>query len=158
LHLLGIHHIHLGGVKLARKHHTRIASKEDGDEETNEDTKADEPSLPIAETSEEEGPPMIAKVTSVIFDLFSYCIQFLGAFFFCGFILNILGYGYTFDLQKGLVVDKMQNIRNEVQFEREIEREERQELKGSVSTKYNIIAPPVAEIPESDVVMTIKNQ
>lgn len=58
------------------------------------------------------------------FKLFSYFIQFLGFFFFCGFLLNLSGYGYYFDTEGGggLKIDKMENIRNEMQFRREMER------------------------------------
>ena len=95
---------------------------------------------------------MISQISLGIFKVFSYCIQFLGAFFGVGLILNLLGYGYTFDLKKGLVIDTMQNIRNEVQFEREIEREEREDYlrnngggaSGSATSQY-IIAPNVPE-------------
>ena len=88
-----------------------------------------------------------ASVFSAIFLLFSYTIQFLGALFSIGLLLNLSGFGYTFDLESGLKIDKIANIRNEVQFEREIEREERMERKGMSSqpSKY-IIAP---EVPES---------
>ena len=81
---------------------------------------------------------MKAQATFSVFKVFSYCIQFLGAFFFAGLILNFAGYGYTVDLEHGLVIDKIENIRNEIQFEREIERET---MEGS---KY-LIAPKVPE-------------
>ena len=80
----------------------------------------------------------VRDVTFTIFKLFSYCIQFLGAFFFIGLILNFAGYGYTVDLDHGLVIDRIENIRNELQFEREIERESMQ------ASKY-LIAPKVPE-------------
>jgi len=99
--------------------------------------------------TEKDGTSMLAKVTLGIFKLFSYCLQFLGVFFSFGLVANLLGFGYTFDFEHGLVVDRIQNIRNEVQFEREIEREEREDLKGvsgSSSSKY-LIAP---NIPESN--------
>jgi len=140
------------GVQLSRRRTTCLASKE-VDETEEEDGAAskganiDEPpsAFASADIEEKEEPSKAAMVSFNIFKLFSYCIQFLGAFFFCGFILNLLGFGYTVSLERGLVVDKIQNIRNEVQFEREIEREERAELKGSATSKY-IIAPNVPEI------------
>ena len=46
--------------------------------------------------------------------------------------MNFSGYGYTFDFEHGLIVDKIQNIRNEIQFEREIEREEMEDLRGGM--------------------------
>ncbi|KAL3800577.1 hypothetical protein ACHAWO_009821 [Cyclotella atomus] len=66
-------------------------------------------------------------ITSTIFNLFSYTIQFLGALFTFGLVLNLLGYGYRFDLDHGIEVNKLENIRNEIQFEREIIREERED-------------------------------
>ncbi len=87
---------------------------------------------------ERETNKTVRDATFSVFKLFSYCIQFLGTFFFIGFLLNLAGYGYTVDLEHGLVVDRMENIRNEIQFEREIERET---MEGS---KY-LIAPKVPE-------------
>uniref|UniRef100_A0A7S2E5W6 Uncharacterized protein n=1 Tax=Helicotheca tamesis TaxID=374047 RepID=A0A7S2E5W6_9STRA len=52
--------------------------------------------------------------------LFSYCTQFFGAAVSVGLLLNLCGYGYTFDFKEGLYVDKIENIRKEVQFRREI--------------------------------------
>jgi hypothetical protein len=66
-------------------------------------------------------------ITSTIFNLFSYTIQFLGAVFTFGLVLNLLGYGYRFDLDHGIEINKLENIRNEIQFEREIIREERED-------------------------------
>jgi len=111
-----------------------LSNKSDNEEPetiTKEDLK---PSL--QETSEKT--TTVRDATFSIFKLFSYCIQFLGAFFFLGLILNFVGYGYTVDLQHGLVIDRIENIRNEIQFEREIERET---MEGS---KY-LIAPKVPE-------------
>ena len=104
-------------------------------------------------SSERKVPSMTSQVTLAIFKLFSYCIQFLGGFFFLGLLLNLSGFGYTFDLDRGLVIDRIGNIRNEVQFEREIEREGREDAMkmgggGSVGGSRYIIAP---EVPTNDV-------
>jgi hypothetical protein len=98
-------------------------------------------------------PSMTSQVTLAIFKLFSYCIQFLGGFFFLGLLLNLSGFGYTFDLDRGLVIDRIGNIRNEVQFEREIEREGREDAMkmgggGSIGGSRYIIGP---EVPKNDV-------
>ena len=69
----------------------------------------------------------LAQITGTIFDIFSYTIQFLGALFTFGLVLNLLGYGYRFDFDHGLEINKLENIRNEIQFEREIIREERED-------------------------------
>ena len=119
----------------------RHASKEnnndnsvDEDEETihNNNTDDADSTLPIdlfsGDISEKKVPSLTSQVTLGLFKFFSYCIQFLGLFFFCGLLLNFAGFGYTFDFEHGLVVDKIQNIRNEVQFEMEIEREEMEDL------------------------------
>jgi len=69
----------------------------------------------------------VAQITSIIFNLFSYTIQFLGAFFTFGLVLNLLGYGYRFDFEHGVEITRLENLRNEIQFEREIIREERED-------------------------------
>jgi hypothetical protein len=76
----------------------------------------------------DEGPSTLSRVTYGIFRFFSYCVQAAGAFFFVGLLLNFAGFGYTIDMEHGLVIDKMQNIRNTVQFEMEIQREEREDV------------------------------
>lgn len=140
---------------------TCIASK-DGDEDVDEAEEktaeiSDDGALPTSTfggsaPEAKKEPSIVSQISLAAFKLFSYCIQFLGAFFFLGFILNLLGYGYTVDLERGLVVDKIQTIRNEVQFEREIEREEREDMMmgggGSGGSRY-IIAP---NVPENNVV------
>eukprot|EP00986_Skeletonema_menzelii_P019448 scaffold28060_cov148-Skeletonema_menzelii.AAC.2 len=98
----------------------------------------EEPEIIIKEDSRETNKA-VRDATFSVFKLFSYCIQFLGTFFFIGLILNFAGYGYTVDLEHGLVIDRIENIRNEIQFEREIERET---MEGS---KY-LIAPKVPEV------------
>ncbi len=99
---------------------------------------SDEEEPQVIKEEKQETNNTVRDATFSIFKLFSYCIQFLGAFFFTGFILNLAGFGYTVDLEHGLVIDRMENIRNEIQFEREIERET---MEGS---KY-LIAPKVPE-------------
>lgn len=105
------------------------------DDETENIVTEGEPKKSMASPTE---PSMKAQTTFSIFKVFSYCIQFLGAFFFMGLLLNFAGFGYTVDLEHGLVIDRIENIRNEIQFEREIERET---MEGS---KY-LIAPKVPE-------------
>mmetsp|Transcript_21855 Transcript_21855/g.45778 ORF Transcript_21855/g.45778 Transcript_21855/m.45778 type:complete len:206 (+) Transcript_21855:86-703(+) len=128
-----------------RRSSTSIASKEDNEAEEGEDADTDiDANNAGTELRKKREPTAFDRFTYNIFKLFSYCLQFVGAFFFLGFILNLLGFGYTVDMEHGLKVDRIQNIRNEVQFEMEIEREERAELNGSASSKY-IIAPRVPE-------------
>ena len=132
---------------------TCIASRENGEDDAGKDTDDITPTdLSNRKKKENEEPSSTAKVTLGLFNIFSYCIQFLGAFFFCGLILNLLGFGYTFDLDKGITIDKIDNIRNEVQFEREIIREEREELKeeaaaggGSMPGSKQLVIPDVPE-------------
>ncbi|KAL9188993.1 hypothetical protein ACHAXT_011483 [Thalassiosira profunda] len=117
---------------------------EDEDEIVAEDTELQTTPTSSRDVEEKSEPSATAKVTSALFNLFSYTIQFLGVFFALGLVLNLLGFGYTFSFDKGLEIDKIQNIRNEVQFEREIEREERMERKENGGASY-IIAPNVPE-------------
>lgn len=113
-----------------------ILSNNNGiDDDEAENFAAEEKTKKSVEPTE---PSMKAQATFSIFKVFSYCIQFLGAFFFMGLLLNFAGFGYTFDLEHGLVIDRIENIRNEIQFEREIERET---MEGS---QY-LIAPKVPE-------------
>lgn len=140
-------------VRSKSKYRTCVASKEN---DTDEDTENATPLTAASDTPDKiEEPSETTKITSG-FLLFSYCIQFLGAFFFCGFLLNLCGFGYTVDFEHGLVIDKIQNIRNEVQFERAIEREERAELRGSASSTY-ITAPRIPEM-EGNVVSSVGDQ
>ena len=48
----------------------------------------------------------------------SFLIQFLGVCFSLGLVLNLCGYGYTVDLERGVHIDKMDKIRTEIQFRR----------------------------------------
>ena len=74
------------------------------------------------EEKQETPAPFLRVVNDVLFKLFSYCIQVLGVAFSLGLVLNLCGFGYTFDWDRGLEIDRLENIRNEVQFEREIRR------------------------------------
>ena len=98
--------------------------------------------------TERRVPSMTSRIALTIFKLFSYCIQFLGGFFFLGLLLNLSGFGYTIDLDRGLVIDRISNIRNEVQFEREIERDEREEANSVFGPRRYMIAP---NLPKDDV-------
>ena len=42
--------------------------------------------------------------------------------FSLGLVLNLCGFGYTFDLDNGLEIDRIENMRRELQFRREIVR------------------------------------
>ena len=136
---------HISCVPLSKRRITCIASKNTDGDERSDDTNTN---IVDSDEIDERRPSTDNNLSFNIFMLFSYGIQFLGAFFGVGLILNLLGFGYTFDLERGLVVDRMNNIRNQVQFEREIERTERADLKGSASSKY-IIAP---RVPENNIV------
>jgi hypothetical protein len=113
------------------------SSKNDNNEDKEEDvTSTIEDNAPIFNTnvsersnnSSKDGPSTLSRITFSIYQLFSYCLQVAGAFFFIGLLLNFAGFGYTFDMEHGLVIDKIQNIRNTVQFEMEIKREEREDV------------------------------
>jgi len=137
---------------------TCISSKE-GDEEDNivDDITYKEEILDTKKGVKKDDEPTEAtkiyrKIRNVVFLPFSYTLQFLGFFFFCGLILNFAGYAYTFDFNNGLVIDKIDNVRNEMQFEQEIRREEKEELKeaaegyrGSMSGAKDLVIPDVPE-------------
>ncbi|EJK50782.1 hypothetical protein THAOC_30118 [Thalassiosira oceanica] len=97
---------------------------------------------------QEKGPSAMSKLSSAIFIFASYCFQFIGAFFGFGLLLNILGYGYTIDLRREqpLVVEKISDLRNELQFEREIEREMRQDSGEQSTGPRYLLAPTVSEV------------
>ena len=61
---------------------------------------------------------------------------------------SIKSFGYTFDLDKGITIDKIDNIRNEVQFEREIIREEREELKKEAAAGWGMPGSKQLVIPD----------
>ena len=114
------------------------SSKNDNNEDKEEDgvTSTTDDNAPIVNTNVSErsnnkskdGPSTLSRITYSIYQLFSYCVQAAGAFFFIGLLLNFAGFGYTIDMEHGLVIDKIQNIRNTVQFEMEIKREEREDV------------------------------
>jgi hypothetical protein len=114
------------------------SSKNDDNEDKEEDvTSTTEDNAPIFNTnvsegstnnSKKDGPSTLSRITFTIYQLFSYCVQAAGAFFFIGLLLNFAGFGYTIDMEHGLVIDKIENIRNTVQFEMEIKREEREDV------------------------------
>jgi len=62
------------------------------------------------------------QIARTTFYLTSYIIQFLGVYFSFGLILNLCGFGYSFDFNQGLKIDKIENIQIERQFEREAAR------------------------------------
>ena len=71
---------------------------------------------------EDNKQPALMKIFDGISLLFSYCIQFLGVAFSLGLVLYLCGFGYTFDLDNGLEIDRIENMRRELQFRREIVR------------------------------------
>jgi len=80
----------------------------------------------------------ISKLMDVIDIFTSYIIQFFGAVVTFGLLLNLCGYGYTTDFRKGgkgIVIDKLQNIRTEMQFRREFR--ETRVVKTPTDTKLN---------------------
>jgi len=98
---------------------TSIGSK-DNDEDGNVDDDIIDTKKGVKKDNEPtEATKIYRKIRNVVFLPFSYTLQFLGFFFFCGLILNFAGYAYTFDFNNGLVIDKIDNVRNEMQFEQE---------------------------------------
>ena len=136
-------------LQFNRRYSTFIASKEDDEEDDEEDLNIDKEELLDTKKKDKDEPTEATKIYRKIRDLtflpFSYTIQFLGFLVFCGFILNLLGFGYTFDFEEGLRIERIENLRNELQFEREIVREEKEEMReaaaaDATSSKGNDLA------------------
>lgn len=116
-------------VQKSRRKATFILSNQSDENEDDGSLNQGDTPIDMANTksSELKKKEQLAQITGTIFDIFSYTIQFLGALFTFGLVLNLLGYGYKFDFDHGLEINKLENIRNEIQFEREIIREERED-------------------------------
>lgn len=97
------------------------------DGETSTEEKTD--NTPQSPSSSNGRKTLLAQITYAIFNIFSYTIQFLGVLLTLGLILNLFGYGYRFDAGNGgLEINKLEYMRNEIQFEREIVREEKEDF------------------------------
>ena len=70
----------------------------------------------------QKGNSALAKIIDASFLLTSVVTQSLGIAVSFGLLLNICGYGYTVDLEKGVHIDRMDKIRTEIQFQREMRR------------------------------------
>ncbi|EJK67347.1 hypothetical protein THAOC_11635 [Thalassiosira oceanica] len=118
-----------------------------GDDEDDCNEEQQGQGVPTDSIGQEKGPSAMSTLSSAIFIFASYCFQFIGAFFGFGLLLNILGYGYTIDLRREqpLVVEKISDLRNELQFEREIEREMRQDSGEQSTGPRYLLAPTVSE-------------
>jgi two-component system sensor histidine kinase CreC len=64
---------------------------------------------------------IVMKIFDGISLLFSYCIQFLGVAFSLGLVLYLCGFGYTFDLDNGLEIDRIENMRRELEGKHYVE-------------------------------------
>ena len=137
--------INTNSLQINKRYSTCIASKDDGEDNVEDDIIDREDILDTKKKDKDEpteATKIYRKIRDVTFLPFSYTIQFAGFLVFCGFILNLLGFGYTFDFDEGLRIDKIENLRNELQFEREIVREEREEAAAAdaTSSKGNDLA------------------
>lgn len=108
-----------------RRQSTFLLSKQTEDDESEKTNRREDSDNVTQSAPSRNKKPVAAQITFSFFKIFSYTIQFLGALFTVGLVLNLVGYGYRFDFDHGLEINKLENIRNEVQFEREIIREER---------------------------------
>jgi len=114
--------INTNSLQINKRYSTCIASKDDGEDNVEDDIIDREDILDTKKKDKDEpteATKIYRKIRNVVFLPFSYTLQFLGFFFFCGLILNFAGYAYTFDFNNGLVIDKIDNVRNEMQFEQE---------------------------------------
>ena len=113
-------------LQINKRYSTCIASKDDDEEDNVVDDIIDKEEMLDTKKKDKDEPTeatkIYRKIRNVVFLPFSYTLQFLGFFFFCGLILNFAGYAYTFDFNNGLVIDKIDNVRNEMQFEQESQR------------------------------------
>ena len=125
-----------------------LFSIDGGDDGEDQDrSKEEQQEMSSVSIDEEKGPSALSKASNAIFLFTSYCFQFIGAFFGFGLLLNILGYGYTIDLRRDqpLVVEKISDLRKEIQFEREIEREMREDSGKQPTGSRYLFAPTVSE-------------
>ena len=96
-------------------------NSDDGDtEQDSEDVNNKE--INASEQEIQKGDNPVAKIFDATFLFASFVIQFLGVAFSFGLLLNLCGYGYMVDLEKGVHIDTLDKIRTEKQFEREMQR------------------------------------
>lgn len=114
---------HQQDIKGIEEKSTDDATLNDKVKDENSNTTSSSTSTPPEESTPPPAPTEGKdSISFQFFKVFSYMIQFLGLYFTFGLLLNILGYGYSFDFQNGFQVDTMQNMRNERQFQREMDR------------------------------------
>jgi len=91
-----------------------LFSKANGDENGDDEIRS--------ETNDAPDQDNAKSVTTILSDgislLSSFSIQFFGVAFALGLLLNICGFGYTFDLERGLHIDRVENLRREYQFKK----------------------------------------
>lgn len=120
----------------AKKHHSSIrhllvvlSNQNDHEKDAQTSTEEKTDNTPQSPSSSNGRKTLLAQITYAIFNIFSYTIQFLGVLLTLGLILNLFGYGYRFDAGNGgLEINKLEYMRNEIQFEREIVREEKEDF------------------------------
>ena len=116
--------------RLSIRHPSTILFNQNDDENDDETSTGEEEDINTPESSSNnKRQPLVAQITYTIFNIFSYTTQFLGVLFTLGLILNLFGYGYRYDTENGgLEINKLEYMRNEIQFEREILREEKEDF------------------------------
>lgn len=62
------------------------------------------------------------KIFTIFADIYSVFVLIFGSFFACGLLLNLCGYGYSFNRDGKFQVDTIQNMRVENQMQREFQR------------------------------------
>lgn len=68
---------------------------------------------------EKKGLTAIQKVFWVVSDVVGYTLTMVGYVLSIGLFLNFLGYGYSFDYERGFDVDKIERMREKQQFRAE---------------------------------------
>ena len=81
------------------------------------------------EEEEDEPSPLSSDTQNIIGTIFTAATNLYSLFIIgfativgCGLILNIMGYGYHFDLQQGLVIDTIEQMRTDRQLQQELMR------------------------------------
>jgi len=118
---------------------TTITSLYGGGDDNSHDKSKENISIPETDDSrwKSQGSrerEIIGKAFDAIFLLFSYAIQFAGAVFSFGLLLNLCGYMYVFDMEHGLEVGKIENMRTTLQFRGEVQRKSVNVLDDTSST------------------------
>lgn len=103
--------LHVTSSRLTK---TRVGCRST-DEPTEE--KPSQDSMP--QRREKKGLTPIQKVFWFVSDVWGYTLIIVGNVLAIGLLLNFLGYGYSFDYERGFDIDKIERMREKQQFRAE---------------------------------------